>query len=120
MREIKFRAWDTADRKMLDSESVKFFDLLTVNGLGSVYRFMQYIGLIDANDQDIYEGDIVEGYDGIAVIVYDDAPQAGGCFYPDFKNDDSLDWWQDKQRWYQLSIIGNIYENPELLEPIND
>jgi uncharacterized phage protein (TIGR01671 family) len=82
------------------------------------YIFQQFTGLQDKNGRDIYDGDIVRGIDlnegpKEAVIVFD----TFGIIYADKK--DYLEWWE--KRCYSLDqfyteIIGNIFENPELLK----
>jgi hypothetical protein len=72
----------------------------------------QYTGLKDCNGKEIYEGDIVKRFDtdiGVTVEWY----EKYACF--DFKERTSYIFdLEYARRWY--SVIGNIYENPELLE----
>ena len=70
----------------------------------------QFTGLHDKNGKEIYEGDIVCLTDRpkpVPVVFKE------GCFYtPDVGGNYRLGGW-DKNR---IEVIGNIYENPELLE----
>ena len=124
MREIKFRAWDKACKHMINPGDKKHFKLY-LNGSMSIEDcwatqdiiLMQYTGLKDKNGKEIYEGDVVlfgdnvihEGTHGKVVwhttaFVY----QFIDGQYKD-KCTDMVDSW----RTYE--IIGNIYENPELI-----
>ena len=77
---------------------------------------MQSTGLRDKNDKLIYEGDVVKDYDEILSVVYYNDNQASFLL-------DTYDWENsDVCSMYGLGdmskyeVIGNIHENPELLE----
>lgn len=67
MREIKFRAWCKFENKMYnkfyieDHMKFAFMDEL-IDSAKERYEIMQYIGLKDVNDVEIFEGDIVRAY----------------------------------------------------------
>lgn len=85
------------------------------------YELMLFTGLLDKNDREIYEGDILKDTDN--EIYYVDFIR--GCFYlkTNYKSFPHLGWTE----WLpmceidrlvnptEFEIIGNIYENPELL-----
>ena len=139
MREIKFRAWHGDEKQMLYHENSKF--LLAFNGLildtkplkyedtkwcGEYrvwgagisnymheFHLMQFTGLKDKNGKEIYEGDIVKNFaENFYVIKWFSkgfemgSTKAKGRY-----------WCTTNDDWNCCEVIGNIYENPELLEP---
>lgn len=121
MREIKFRAWDTLESKMIESEDLaaqQWNVLLSITeNERSNWRFMQFTGLLDKNGKEIYEGDIVKGETLIPMKVIWHKYQWAVEYYPyegktiETIDDGLLKALQDED----FQIIGNIYENPELL-----
>ncbi len=123
MRDIRFRAWDEDNKKMQECEITmdNYVHIWEQGGpyiLGSVNEgrvvkqvpVMQYTGLKDMNAKDIYEGDIVTNdYDTGNVFWHDIYAQ----FQIDNSQTDKFVMPQDE--WYLYEIIGNIYENKELL-----
>lgn len=126
MREIKFRAWDTYKKIWTEykiHEGIVFFlDKNTGVWVGKYdegykeFDLMQYTGLRDKNDTEIYDGDIVIHHSRIHKIIFN-AEEARFVLRDDefeleipFTNNNSK----------KLEIVGNIYENPELLGDKND
>lgn len=135
MREIKFRAWDKLYRTMTylprligDQYGVGFvgetdYYIDTSADLGQDLILMQYTGLKDKNGKEIYEGDIfpctyvLDGHkDHVYAVAYD-LEVAGfrlehyGAICPQTHVVQSI---RDVSRFN--ACLGNIYENPELLE----
>jgi uncharacterized phage protein (TIGR01671 family) len=116
MREIKFRAWDITEKIMHTWEQwckeEKQENFIVLNN--DYYILMQYTGLKDKNGKEIYEGDIVFrdilGEDEIYVVEYNpiDAGYNPFCVAGEYNDE----WILTKHS----RVIGNIYENPELLE----
>jgi len=119
-REIKFRAWDKFHKIMRNHEDINIWDRFMKDDMSNQYApLMQYTGLKDKNGKEIYEGDIIE-YCGsqllesyMAVIKYKD-----DRFVADWVDDSKLFrkdifFWTKERK---IQIIGNIYDNPELLE----
>ena len=113
MRELKFRVWNkTIYPKMLKSSILSLNDTGWVNiNKETNGGIDQYTGLKDKNGKEIYEGDIFkdDNWCVIKAVV-------------DF-NEGMFGWWTDKkENFIQLSeckiieVIGNIYENKDLLE----
>lgn len=133
MRDIKFRVWDKETKHMhicgedvhdtinfeIETNRAYYYNLQ--NGCGSLredsdYVLMQYTGLKDKNGKEIYEGDIIkicaEGLGGEAIgkIVYDEYDLAFVLKNEVEELSECL-WYAEQQ----LEVIGNIYDNPELL-----
>lgn len=123
-REIKFRAWDKKNKNMMVVHSIKFGSGGTpwiIDGYhyAEDLILMQYIGLKDKNGEEIYEGDILKAADGfVGVVTYIDfrAQFVGKNIGTSFENEGFDTLYTKDGRFYSAEIIGNIYENPELLE----
>ena len=105
MRTIKFRAWDKENgMQSIAAEDLQSaeFNLFVPNAV-----LMQYTGLKDKNGKEIYEGDIIQTPMGwVASVFYDNN---NVCFCLDTDDD-----YNPCIGRYE--VIGNIYENPELLK----
>ncbi len=125
MREIKFRAWDGKRFEygitLLDFDTDESGFKWCSGNMGVCMEvtedlvFLQFTGLKDKNKKEIYEGDVVEWCwcgmtkTTLTTIVFERGKWTfGGEGFPEelFGNKNSCE------------VIGNIYENPELLEEI--
>jgi uncharacterized phage protein (TIGR01671 family) len=128
MRELKFRAWDTLQSLMILPDYADWEDFfIEPNGdvfvsydsstNWSSYRdrrkvdlvIMQYTGLKDKNGNDIYEGDLVSLNKKIGKVYYG----AAMFFLKINSEDDSRSLSHVRNE--PLEVIGNIYQNPDLL-----
>lgn len=114
MREIKFRGWYKTRQCMWDggfSVSQDGLEIYNDNLEDISYHLilMQYTGLKDKNGKEIYEGDIVRGKAGSVGQVKWIGSGLTIVGYMGY--DDTHHWGFDET----TEVIGNIYENPELL-----
>jgi hypothetical protein len=120
MREIKFRAWDKREGKMwipiIDQDGIPCAKnpischLVRMDG-ELLDPIMQYTGLKDKNGKEIYEGDVGKcGYFGIGFVRYHK-----GYWEFGFKEGDEV-LFCCLPEISDFEVIGNIYQNPELLE----
>lgn len=120
----KFRAWDRIKKRMflvleIDYENGLVSDETYWNTIPFVdVKLMQSTGLKDKNGKEIFEGDIVIAWSQGVKGTFEIKRRIDGLWllYPA---------WKDGQFWYlsptedgreTIEVIGNIYENLELLE----
>ncbi len=139
MREIKFRAYIKNKNIMTEVKSLHLGTRKVIIGysesgtnfgnysvsFGDI-KLMQYTGLKDRNGKEIYEGDILavdniiedemtsRHLRTICVVYFNE--EAGAYYIKDVTQNDeySIEHFIDEVS-YDFSIIGNIYDNPELL-----
>lgn len=118
-REIRFRAWNEVSEKMLNWNEFLNTNMkntfISPESTGLI--LMQYTGLHDKNGKEIYEGDVVK-------IKYRDE-DIGKVIYE--HNGFSIDVTNMNKNYGRVSfvnnfmeVIGNIYDNPELLGGKNE
>lgn len=122
MREVNYRAWDGERLRLVWGLSWIDGELDTVNTpkyhgpVDEDVVIMQYTGLKDNNGVEIYEGDVLDYYCG---GTKQDRP---------YEVESAFKIWEDigigqGDSYYRMSgfeIIGNLYENPELIEKVGE
>ncbi len=132
MREIKFRAWNTGRRmkegmysweEMIESLNSElsptkslFAPFINTPEFreGQWIKLMQFTDLKDKNGKEIYEGDIVKVKTDYSTYISEVSFSDGG--YAVFINDDKTVSGHFFHLPENREVIGNIYENPELLK----
>jgi len=113
-REIKFRAWNITQSLMIEDAS-HLLPLYNEDLPGDKVILMQFTGLKDKNGRGIYEGDIVSNGHDTGIIKWDKIHCAFRAYWIATALDDDVSWIPFKGMKYN-EVIGNIYENPELLK----
>lgn len=118
-REIKFRAWDKREKILLPVGKIDFnkgFESAFLNDHGlntecdmKDLELMQSTGLKDKNGKDCYEGDLINGRYGKDTVYWNESI----CGFTPFA------YGSNAPSSEEFEVIGNIYENPELTNPLN-
>lgn len=137
-REIKFRAWDGEkmttevtiyNNRYIDCSNSDEDIFLKWHDPSEQVAIMQYTGLKDKNGKEIYEGDILEhetNYEPYKCVIEYNIEDIGscGCCYESFEGAGFIgkilkgtkyNYSSFATEFRKMKIIGNIYENPELL-----
>jgi len=125
-RLIKFRVWDKRETKGMSTQNMLYDaqlhhlwqDFVDYPG----YELMQYTGLTDKNGKEIYEGDIVQynqnsSYDNMDFIAKWSDDKLGFIFQSN-SGEQLVNQTPHLNRFKHLEVVGNIFENPELLKTI--
>jgi uncharacterized phage protein (TIGR01671 family) len=121
-RVIKFRAWARSGAYSEMMENVQnhigaatgFGHLLqnTAKGIDECH-VMQFTGLYDKNSREIYEADVVQDHNGIGFVEWRNT-----AYRVNYQNG-TAKWFYDytlKGEFESIEVIGNTYQNPELLK----
>jgi uncharacterized phage protein (TIGR01671 family) len=146
VREIKFRAWDKLGKRMGNVNYIKYSDVKYTHisvrfkqkekNIDDWFNYggkdgcdniilMQFTGLYDKDGKEIYEGDIVKAkdphrfQDGRQIFYTCEVVYTDNAMFMLKNNYDN--YGKAETRYFdlkimELEVIGNIYENPELLK----
>lgn len=127
MRTIKFRAWDK-DRQYMSTDDYWLKGVMGNNNCTTSecrgLIIMQFTGLLDKNGKEIYEGDILSHFDKTYMVKWDERMAAFQSENPkDSVDADFFNWGNVPSletngvfgKQGNCEVIGNIYQNPELL-----
>ena len=141
MKEIKVRVWDIDGGKMSAGVNIDLFmqneeelqfpateETLSLKDFLFFRKeysgFMLFTGLLDKNGVEIWEGDFIQypNKSMIMIVVFglysyeDEYTMEGNGFYLTYPN--GIVYRQCVKSWiHNATVIGNIYQNPELLNP---
>lgn len=120
--EIKFKFWCTKSSVMYPPKTLK--DITETMYIDKTLIPLQYTGFTDPKDNEVYNGDILEckyyKYNEKSLVKIQKVVFEDGCYFLKTKNADTVDY-ECTYNYIQLyvvdeiKILGNIYENPELL-----
>lgn len=129
MREIKFRIWDIDERKFVVnkidrlgcgdtkkcmSERVDFENNSVEINADERYTFSEYTGLEDKIGDEIYEGDIITLHDSKYKVIFNS--EGARFVLKDLFFEIGIPFKNNNNK--EMEVIGNIYENPELMEEV--
>nr|DAO19548.1 MAG TPA: YopX protein [Caudoviricetes sp.] len=112
----KYRAWNTETKEIEVFETYEEISelFLALSADDGFYSIMQSTGLFDKHGKEIFEGDIVKmAKDVYSEPTYYEIVRHRGGAYRLESNQHGCELWL---RHTNCEVIGNIYENPELLE----
>lgn len=128
MREIKFKAVLFGDKnRIVNVDQINFNEGPSISFEGSYhvtqdecrFKLLQYTGLKDKSGKEIYDGYVVEYFDysntkQIGKVVYRMPSYFFEAIFGDEEGNQDIQPYLPDSKHYR--IIGNIYENPDLLE----
>lgn len=120
----RFRAWLKNDKEMIEADEIHWDrgqldfvgDAITFMRKADEIELMKSTGLKDKNGQEIFEKDIVDYKGRKAIIKWHGSYASFIYIFVDELQKRVADWKPLYLSYYRFEVVGNIYENPELLE----
>ena len=135
MREIKFRAWGRLTKDMHNLGPTENFTTEGELEPNEHKVYMQYTGLKDKNGKEIYEGDVLSGkfkkvnrkmVESPSVVFWMESHAMFQHKWDEWNGFHNQPFWTNEPLWgaacsmskTKVEVIGNIYENPELIKQV--
>ena len=120
----RFRAWLKNDKEMIEADEIHWDrgqldfvgDAITFMRKADEIELMKSTGLKDKKGQEIFEKDIVDYKGRKAIIKWHGSYASFIYIFVDELQKRVADWKPLYLSYYRFEVVGNIYENPELLE----
>ena len=124
MREIKFRAWHKGKKIISEVLGIDILHKEIFFSNGDVdyceisdfkyIELMQYTGLKDMREKEIYEGDIVTLHNGKYKVIFNS--KEARFVLRDDEFEMNIPFTNNNNK--RMEVVGNIYENPELIKEV--
>ncbi|PFS27995.1 hypothetical protein COK65_30780 [Bacillus thuringiensis] len=112
----QFRVWNVMSKKMMDWGEIfdlPAWEIFPGTPEQRAFNVMQYTGLKDKNGKEIYEGDILEFSGNVVALGIVKYNENFATFQACNGNSG---WLFGNESGTNIEILGNIYENPELVK----
>jgi len=112
-KEIKFRIWQNVTQPVMAYFGIKEISEGVDLEDKKDWKVMQFTGLLDKNGKEIYEGDVIEWYR--LLMDCKSVEKVGQVMKFHTRKMTAQFTGVSGEHWRTVEVIGNIYENPELL-----